>query len=44
MPTRLDLTVTADADSLAVAVKPRDHLTARRRVAAVREPGWGAAA
>ena len=42
MPTRLDVTVTADADSLAVAVKPLDYLTARS--VAAPEPGWGVAA
>lgn len=42
MPTRVDVTVTADADSLAAAVKPLDYLTARS--IAVPVPGWGVAA
>jgi hypothetical protein len=42
MPTRADVTVAADADSLAAAVKPLDCLTARSL--AVREPSWGVAA
>ena len=40
MPTRRDVTVTAGADSLAVALKPRGHLTARS-VAASPKPGCG---
>ncbi len=42
MPTRPDVTVTADADSLAADVKPLDYLTARS--VTVPEPGWGVAA
>jgi hypothetical protein len=42
MPTRLDVTVAADADSLAVAVNPIEYLTAHS--AAAPEHGWGVAA
>ena len=43
MPTRLVVTVTADADSPAVAVKPLEYLTAHS-VAASPEADWGSAA
>jgi hypothetical protein len=43
MPTRLDVTVTADADSLAVAVNPLEYLTAYS-VDAPPKPEWGVAA
>jgi hypothetical protein len=43
MPTRLDVTVTAGADSLAAALKPLGYLTVRS-VAASPEPDWGSAA
>jgi hypothetical protein len=42
MPTRVDVTVAADADSLVAAVKPLDYMTARSIAAP--EPGWGVAA
>ncbi|CAH0218644.1 hypothetical protein SRABI26_02348 [Arthrobacter sp. Bi26] len=43
MPTRLDVTITAGADSLAVALKPLGYLTVRS-AAASPEPGRGGVA
>ena len=40
MPTRNDATVIADADSLAVALKPHGYLTARSVVAVFMATGY----
>ena len=41
MPTRPEVTVSADADSLMVALTPLGHLTARSALALFPSPGSG---